>query len=551
VSLWGQDVERFEERYISLAYAKHNLEPEPHPQGKEITQIIIERGEAIDEYDLYPQFMNIFHPMTKEYVIRQELLFEVGDLYDEEIIKESGRNLRALFIFNVAVISSFKRKDGVGILVITKDLWTLKPENDFTLLGNDIEYLYLAIVDRNIAGRNKTARVSYRLDKGTYQFGEFFEDPRILGSRWSLSQNFNISFNRDTSEREGENGSVLLHRPLYSLSTKWSYYGSFGFDRGISREFKGMDVIVIEDSVSGELHPWEYTRKNMWGSLGFTRSYGRSVKHNLSLNYSLSREKYRTTGSFASESFERWFEQNYLPMSEKVGSIGAGYVTWRPDFKKLYNVNSLGLVEDFRFGHFFSLSLSWANHVFGGTTDFVGVDLAATYQWLLFNDDIFSMNLSHNRRIRKDDTVNLFYSAGFRNITPSFWLGRLHTRGALHLIRDNIDNSTLKLGGNSGLRGFESEIERGVSRITFNVEYRTRPVEFKTIYIGAAAFWDRGEMFDEDFSDIGMFHSIGAGLRLLFPQGDMQAIRLDFAKPLNGPDAGISAYISFAVGQAF
>jgi outer membrane protein assembly factor BamA len=548
---WGQYAARFEERYVRQAFEKHQLEPETDPQGKKITRIIIDRSEPIDEFDLFPRFMNVFHPITKEYVIRQELLFEVGDLFDREIIEESERNLRALFIFNVAVISSFKDMNGVGILIVTKDLWTLKPENDFQLLGSDIEYLYLAIVDRNIAGRNKTARVSFRMDKGTYQVGEFIEDPRILGSRWNLSQEVNIAFNRHTNEHEGENGSVLLHRPLYSLATKWSYYGSFGFDRGISREFSGMDIIMIEDDDTGEVHPWEYSRKNMWGSLGFTRSYGRSVKHNLSLNYGLSKEKYKTTGTFGSDSFKQSFERDILPMSETVGSIGAGYVTWSPNFRKFYNVNSLGLVEDFRFGHFLSLSITWANRAFGGTSDFVGVDLAATYQWLLFNNNIFSVDASHKRRIGMNESVNLFYGAGFRNISPDFWSGRLHVRGALHLIRDSIDNATLTLGGNSGLRGFESEILRGVSRITSNVEYRTRPLELKTIYIGGALFWDSGDVFYEDFADIQMFHSVGAGLRLIFPQGDMKVIRLDFAKPLNGPDAGISAYISFVVGQAF
>jgi outer membrane protein assembly factor BamA len=536
---------------VSQAFEKHLLEPEPHPQGKTITRIIIDRAEPIDEFDLYPRFMNAFHPITKEFVIRQELLFEPGDRYDEDIIEESARNLRALFIFSVAVISPFKDEEGVGLLVVTKDLWTLKPETDFRLLGDNIEYLYLAVVDRNIAGRNKSARVNYRLNKGTYEAGGLFEDPRILGSRWSMSHSFNVVFNRDGGEREGENGSMLLHRPLFSLASKWSYYVSFGFDRGISREFEGMDVIMIEDPESGELHPWEYSRKNIWGSLGFTRSYGRSVKHNLSMNYGLNREKYGTTGSFASARFERRFEADILPESETVGYIGAGYVTWRPEFKKFYNMNSLGLVEDFRFGHYLSLSLSWANRAFGGTKDFLEAGLAATYQCLLLSDNIFSLELSHNRRIRSDDCVNLSYGAGLRNITPVLWIGRLHIRGGMHLIRDNIDNDTFTLGGNSGLRGFESELLRGVSRITSNVEFRTKPLELKTIYIGAALFWDAGDVFGENFSDIRMLHSLGGGIRLLFPQGDMQVIRLDFAKPVNGPDAGLSAYISLAVGQAF
>lgn len=547
----AQETSRFEERYVAQAFSKYQLKPDHSPQGKEIRQIIVARSEPIDEFDIYPCFLNAFHPMTKEQVIRQELLFEVGDRYNEEIIQESERNLRALLIFNVAVIAPFEDGDGAGVLIVTKDLWTLKPENDFRVLGDDIEYLYLAIIDRNIAGRNKIARINYRLDKGTYQAGGFFEDPRILGSRWSLSQSFNVVFNRRTGRQEGENAAVLLQRPLFSLASRWSYYGSFGFDRGISREFEGMDIIMIEDGESGELHPWEYSRKNVWGSLGFTRSYGRSVKHNLSLNYGLSKEKYRTTGPFESERFEQRFEEYILPESETVGFIGAGYATWRTDFKKLYNINSLGMVEDFRFGHYLSLSLSWANQAFGGTEDFVTLDVAATYQWLLFCGDILSVELSHNRRMRSRDSVNLFYAAGLRNITPVFWIGRLHTKGALHLIRDNIDNDTFTLGGDAGLRGFESELLRGVSRITINAEYRTQPLELKTIYAGAALFWDAGDAFGEDFSDIRMLHSAGAGLRFLFPQGDMQVIRLDFAKPVNGPDAGWSAYISFVVGQAF
>ncbi|MFH1755432.1 MAG: BamA/TamA family outer membrane protein [Candidatus Latescibacterota bacterium] len=547
----AQDPARFEDRYISLAFDKLRLEAESLPQGKRITQILTERGEPVDEFDLYPQFLNIFHPITKHYIIWQELLFDIGDSYDEALVKESERNLRALQIFNVVAISPFKDEEGVGILVVTKDVWSLKPENDFTLLGSDIEYLYLAVADRNIAGRNKTGRINYRMDKGTHQIGEFFEDPRILGSRWNLSQGFHVVYNRRTHKHEGEYGSMLLHRPLYSLATKWSFYASAGFDRGISREFTGMAVVMIEDRDSGELHPWEYSKQNGWGSLGFTRSYGRANKHNFSASYGLSEEDYQTTGSFLSAGFQQRLEDAFLPQSETVGAIGLGYVTWRPDFRKLYNVNTLGLVEDFRFGHFVSLSLTFANELLGGTTNFVHIDLAATYQWLFLDDNIFSVDLSHNRRIRAHDTVNLSYGAGVRNITPQFWLGRLHMRGTLNLIKDNIDNDTYTLGGNSGLRGFESELLRGVTRITSNVEYRTRPVELKTIYIGGAFFWDSGDVFDENLSDMELLHSLGFGVRLLFPQGDRQVVRLDFAKPLNGPDVGWSAYLSFAAGQAF
>ena len=75
--------------------------------------------------------------LTDPEVIERELLLAEGDVYDEARAEESMRNLRALGIFALVRIVAVTTPDPKrsGLLVYTRDLWSLRLETGFAGTG--------------------------------------------------------------------------------------------------------------------------------------------------------------------------------------------------------------------------------------------------------------------------------------------------------------------------------------------------------------------------------------------------------------------------------
>src|SRR5687768_17605964 len=88
----------FEARTLAECAARLGLSPErdPAPEGKLIEQIDIVVLDVFDEHDPVPDFVNVFHTMSRKSVIRHELLFREGQKYVAARVNETARNLRTL-----------------------------------------------------------------------------------------------------------------------------------------------------------------------------------------------------------------------------------------------------------------------------------------------------------------------------------------------------------------------------------------------------------------------------------------------------------------------
>ncbi|MGH7151348.1 MAG: BamA/TamA family outer membrane protein, partial [Planctomycetota bacterium] len=114
----------------------------------------------------------------------------------------------------------------------------------------------------------------------------------------------------------------------------------------------------------------------------------------------------------------------------------------------------------------------------------------------------------------------------------------------------------LRLGEESGLRGYEARALSGTKRVRFNLEDRIAlPLEILTVRFGLVAFFDAGTVWDrgEPFEWSEMKRSVGLGLRLgSIPFLGRHVVRLDFGYPLDdveGTDGG--ATFTVTTGQVF
>ena len=89
------------------------------------------------------------------------------------------------------------------------------------------------------------------------------------------------------------------------------------------------------------------------------------------------------------------------------------------------------------------------------------------------------------------------------------------------------------LGGDSGLRGYKVNefLEYGGSVIRGSAEYRSLPLELSSIHFGGVLFYDVGAVYSS-IDHAQPEHSVGGGLRVLFPQFNRYPFRVDLGIPL-------------------
>src|SRR5262249_48803363 len=116
-------------------------------------------------------------------------------------------------------------------------------------------------------------------------------------------------------------------------------------------------------------------------------------------------------------------------------------------------------------------------------------------------------------------------------VTPRLGFGRVVVSSRVQSRYRNYLNRATYLGGNSRLRGYPTNFLVGKDTFSYNLEYRTRPLEILSCELGAAAFYDVGDAFD-GFENMHPKQAVGAGVRILFPQLDRYVLRFDVGVPV-------------------
>ncbi|MEO6954412.1 MAG: BamA/TamA family outer membrane protein [Polyangia bacterium] len=573
-SAWGEKLEvrrRYEETLVKHALHDTRLVVEPLPLGKTIEDIVIVANDVIQPGDygipyripiVYPllsrvSWLNHLHVRTRDYIIRQELLFKVGEKYRADVAAETARNLRSLFILAVAriVVTRGSTPDRIVILIVTKDQWTLRLNTDFVIDQSRLDSLAMSISESNVAGRNKTVSVQYALDPGRHTIGLGWIDPRINRSRHQLQLLGDVFLRRSTSMLEGGYASFITGRPLYSLRTQWGWQLDGSFLQDIARTFQGGSLRALK--YNDELIPDAYARRQMVANLAGTRSFGVLDKLNLTLGFRVTSTRSRLPTDFPTtlSAGARAAYIAYLPRSESASGPYLAAVAYRASFVRLQNIQTFALSEDFRLGPKASFEIRFADPLFGFSSRFwaFSASYGATY-W--GRDNMITFSLSVAARLQggikaNQSWVNQVYDASFHETTPRFGPFRLHIAGALEMRRNDLANTRVSLGLDSGLRGFDTRYFIGNNFYRANIELRSIALNLWTLHVGGVLFYDGGDA-PSSLLTAGYHQDAGVGLRILFPQFDRQVLRLDLAFPFERGSGGVyGPRFSVGFGQAF
>ncbi|MFP2910554.1 BamA/TamA family outer membrane protein [Pyxidicoccus sp. 3LFB2] len=545
-----REKDNFEEALVARALAQQERALELEPEGKVLEEVLVATEDVVAETDPYPDFLNVFHIRTRDEVVRREALLQPGQPYSAALVEETARNLRALRLFSVVRLVPVKgRAPGtVALLVVTKDIWSLRLNSDFSAVGSLLQYLRLQGTEQNFLGRGKKLALDFTLRLDTISLGQSYTDPRVLGSRWSLSESASLIIGRESGRAEGSRGSVSVSRPLYSLSTPWSTSTSVAWNVETNRVYRGADIWQLPFP-GGPAVPYVYETEEVAGGVSYTRSYGTRYKWNVGGTLGAYHYAYDPpAASMLGVEQLDWFRRNYLPREEDAGYASLSLRAFEARYEVLRDVDSYALSEDFQMGHSASATLRYAPPVFGAESHFAELGLAARYR-LRLGEALTTVAAAGAIRRQLGEGAgwsNRRWATELVQVSPKVLGGRFVARGLLDVNIDDLFDRVTLLGGGNGLRGAGVDAYSGKRLLLVNVEYRTAPLVVRTVHLGGVLFFDSGSAFN-DRPD--MVHTVGVGLRLLFPQFNVVPFRIDFGYVLNDDRPPVGSRFSLAGGQ--
>jgi len=496
------------------------------PEGKRIAFIRVVRDDVFVKDEIWPTFLSRwFHVKSRDEMVRRELLFAEGGPYRDARIEETMRNLRNMSIFalvRIVPVSVPGDPDAVGVLVHTRDIWSLRLETSFSVT-TQIDDLLVRLTETNLLGRNKQVAVDMSMIPKSYTLRELYAARRVWGSSISLSESVGIVMNRERNQPEGSTWAFRLSHPYYNLAQKWAWVTSANYDTIIARRLR-----------QGEVRPWPEPRddpdgpyaRRAWrqrvasgSAVGYLR-LGHAYKQTWGLGFSYSTvaanpiEETMLPPEIAAE-----FRRRVLPRERKQLGPTFSYSIGMPTFKRFENLGTFGQTENVQIGPRASLGSTVPLKAFGSDGDswVFTSSVGATYAPGGF---LLEGSLGGRLRYETRGIVDQRMDVLLRGATPVlFRTFRFVARGVLEARKNDTANTYVTLGANNGLRGYTSQAIAGVgqSRVLGNFEVRTLPLEWQAVHVGLVAFYDVGSVFG-NVRDLHMNHAVGLGLRVLFPQ---------------------------------
>lgn len=545
-----------ENSFVEEALAEIGWEEEPNPEGKEIEAIEVHVFRVFDDRDPIPNFVNVFHARTREKVVRQDVIHRVGDKWERGRVLESERNLRALRQLSLANVVPAKGStpDKVRMLVVVKDVWSLRLNSDWAYGSSGLDFLLLNPTEENLGGLRASLGTLFVLERDRYYIGGSFAYPWMLSTNYSVGITGGGIVNRFDGENEGSYGSFTFTSPLRFRRDRWGYGTDASFTTQIVRQYRdGQIARVAVRTSSGETEvlPWMYEAEalesNYWG----VRSFGVTHKLDVGAGFQISHARYRVVDDLdASREAASVFSDHVLPVSDRRLSPYVSLAAYSTRFHRSLNIETLGLQEDYRLGYGLITTVFVASETLGSSRDLIGSNVSAGYTVPL-GSGLLRVGASNRIVVANENRHEAFVSVRGRVVSPHTALGRLHLDAYLgHRYYDYLNVSPFRLGGDNRLRGYPASEFDGKNLIAANAEFRTPGVDILSAQVGLAAFYDLGAATDE-VARADFYQGTGAGVRILFPQAERTVMRLDWGLPVSGDRDVLPGAFFFTFGQAF
>lgn len=505
--------------------------------GATVGDIIYHVGDVFDlsnpkENKYFFRLANRLHINTKQFVIRDSLLFNTGDPYKPDLIKESERILRSYKYLYGAEIKPVRYHDNkVDIEVTTRDVWTLTGGVNYSRKGGENNYGY-EIQEGNFLGFGKEVGIKRNANEFRTENEFSYYDPHIGSQRYKLTLNY--KYNSD-----GRAKLFILERPFYSLETNWA----MGI---IARNNKRSEVNYSSGSV---LEHYYQDDEHYEINAGYSR--GKIDHHTSRWNFGYTSDKNMFSPTNETKNLL------LIPADRNLSYPWIDYDSQDSRFIKTSRIDLIGRVEDINLGDSYRIKLGWLNTGLGADRNGVIYDMGYSNANQTFADHLLILGANSSGRVHDGFTQNLMLSGQARYFYPLFehqvFYSEFSFAAGHHLDADN----QILLGGQSGLRGYPARIQNGNRRMLFRMEqrYYTNLNVLQLVYVAGAAFFDIGRAWtpgDKADKYAGFLKDIGVGLRFSPSRTSRGSIiHLDLAFPLDSEEDVSNVQVVVATESRF
>ncbi len=455
-----------------------------------------------DERSWFARLANSLHIQTQPAVIRQELLFAVGQPYDSALVAESERNLRAIGIFRRVQIDSVRTPEGLLLRVITKDGWSTQLDWRFRSTGGDVAFT-VGLVESNLLGTASAAALRYQKDPDRSTVAVSFRRPRLFASSVGLGVGYE-------NKSDGHTAGITLDHPFYSLTTT----RAFRLDAG-DREERVLQFRNGEDVASDTLQR-RYTLVRAAVAKALRASSAGYLR--LGLGAHVRRD------DFVPEGFTGPFPETV------TGVVGANLELSHTRFIVTQGYAGFAREEDVDIGTTVRVGLSAAPKLFGYERNGIGPDIGGRVGARIPGGFAFLDAGAHG----------LFTAAGLDSGSVEIGATTVLQPAPRHMavfhaeagwLENPAPGGEFDLGLGSGPRAFGSHAFTGDRLVFLSTEYRYTVTDdlFRLVGLGIAGFVDYGgAWYSGSPKRIGW--DAGIGLRLgASRSSDTDAVRFDLA----------------------
>ena len=247
----------------------------------------------------YVERVNIFgNDITQERVIREQLLVDEGDAYNELLQTKSINNLKSLNIFKD--VKATVNKGSTDLNKIVNITVEEKPTGEISLgagVGTDGNTIGFAVSENNYMGKGIKLRSSLRLSTDTVR-GQF----SILNPNYKYSDKSLFTNIQSTQTDKLSNNGYKSTKTGFSLGTKFEQYENFYFNPSINTFYENLETSTGATAAL----------KKQEGN-----NFDTSFKY--SLDYDMRNQRYMT-----SEGYRSQFSQS-IPLISDVYSLANSY----------------------------------------------------------------------------------------------------------------------------------------------------------------------------------------------------------------------------------
>jgi hypothetical protein len=533
----------YEWQRVTRVLQQLGLTPADGPlEGKRIAWIRVASDDVFVEDEVWPLWLNWFHWTTRERIVRRELLFQEGGAFENARIEETMRNLRGMGLFALVRIVAVQVEDpdAVGIVVHTRDLWSLRLETDFNA-STIVDQFSARLIERNFLGLNKQLGVNFNLLPRTYTLGQEYTERRVLGSTVRVEQAAAVVFNREHQRAEGSTWSLSVAEPFYSLKQRWAWSAAGSYTTQVIRQLRQRQVArfpsVTEDP-DGPFAQRVWRQQNASAALAGYHRVGEQVKNTLGLGWDFRyRHSQPNRETMLVPELETYFDTRVVPRERRESGPLLSYELFTPTYVTFENLATFGQSENVRVGPSFSLSSRVPLRALGSNTSSWVVNGITGYTWAPAGF-LIDARVELVGRLERERLVDQRVIAQLRGASPVLFKAfRVVARANWDARRNDTLNTFVALGSSNGLRGYKSQelSAVGASRLLTNVELRSVPfLAWEAVHVGAVAFWDMGTVYERRGA-FSLAHAVGLGLRVLFPQLNRLPFSFDAGAALDAP----------------